>query len=123
VLIRAVLVQCVLDAAVLIGFAALGRRSHGEDVAGTLAVAAPFLAAWLVGALLVRLQRRPASWPRALRALAVAFPLALALRAASGGGLAPAFVVVALLFLLAGLVGRRLLIPGPSGRARSRRPA
>ena len=46
---RRALLSIALDLVVLIGFAAIGRRSHGEGNAlgDTLAVAWPFVAAWL----------------------------------------------------------------------------
>ena len=101
-----------LDAAILLVFAAIGRRTHdeGNAIGGTLLVAAPFLAAWLGAALLVRLPREQTSPSRALRAWTVALPAALALRSlAFGRGLSPGFVVVALAFTLATLVGWRAL--------------
>ncbi len=100
-------------------FAALGRRAHsgtGGFVA-TLEVAAPFVVGWLVAAFVVGVHRRPAAVAPALRALALGLPLGLALRAATGGGVAPAFVAVAVVVNAATLVGRRIL----AGRLARRR--
>jgi Protein of unknown function (DUF3054) len=97
------------DLAVIVAFAALGRRTHAEGVtvAGVAAVAAPFAVAWTAAFLVGGLRRDPASWRRAALLLPPALAGALALRAATGGGTAPAFVVVAALFLALTLVGRR----------------
>jgi hypothetical protein len=115
--------ELALDVLGIVLFAAIGRRSHGESgvVAGVAVVAAPFLAGWLAGAALVRLDRRPSGVVRALRALVVALPLALVVRAATGRGVPPTFVVVAACFLGLVLVGRRALSTTVVAR-RARRP-
>jgi hypothetical protein len=97
-----------LDLLVLIGFAAIGRRSHGEGGAlrETLAVAWPFVAAWIAVAGTSRALVRIEPLPAAVSWLA-AWPLALILRALSGRGDAPSFALVALLVPLAGLTGWR----------------
>jgi hypothetical protein len=97
-----------LDLLVLIGFAALGRRSHGEGgaVTETLAVAWPFVAAWVAVAGASRALVRIAPQQAAISWLA-AWPLALILRALSGRGDAPAFAVVALVVPLVALTGWR----------------
>lgn len=116
----------LVDVVAIVVFAALGRRNHGEgtSAAGVLVVAAPFLAGWTVAWFATRLHRTPASAGRALGALAVALPIALLLRALTGRGDAPAFVVVAAVFLGLALVGRRWLV-GVIARRRAagRRPA
>ena len=114
----------LVDAAAILLFAALGRRNHGEGTAliGVLVVAAPFLAGWTAAWFITGLHRTPASARRALVALAVALPIALVLRAATGRGDAPAFVVVAIVFLGLVLVGRRFLA-GAIARRRSVRRA
>jgi hypothetical protein len=98
-----------LDLVVLIGFAAVGRRSHGEGgaLADTLAVAWPFVVAWLAVAGASRALVRIAPLPAAISWLA-AWPLALILRALSGRGDAPSFAVVALVVPLVALTGWRL---------------
>ena len=114
----------LVDAAAILLFAALGRRNHGEGTAliGVLVVAAPFLAGWTAAWFATGLYRTPASARRALVALAVALPIALVLRAATGRGDAPAFVVVAIVFLGLVLVVRRWLA-GAVARRRSVRRA
>jgi hypothetical protein len=108
----------LVDVAAIVLFAAIGRRNHGEGTAavGVLVVAAPFLAGWTVAWFATRLNRAPASAGRALVALAVALPIALLLRALTGRGDAPAFVVVATIFLGLTLVGRRWLVGALRGR-------
>jgi Protein of unknown function (DUF3054) len=99
----------VLDLVVLIGFAAVGRRSHGEGgaLADTLAVAWPFVVAWLAVAGASHALVQIAPLPAALSWLA-AWPLALILRALSGRGDAPSFAVVALVVPLVALTGWRV---------------
>jgi uncharacterized membrane protein (GlpM family) len=99
-----------LDAALVVGFAALGRRSHEEGVtlAGVLEVAAPFLIALAAGWLVARAWRAPA----ALRTGAVVWAVTVA-----GGllvrstvfdrGVALSFMVVAAITLGVLLVGWR----------------
>lgn len=98
-----------LDLFVLLGFAAIGRRSHGEGGAfiDTLAVAWPFVVAWLSVAGASRALVQIAPLPAALSWLA-AWPLALILRALSGRGDAPSFAVVALVVPMAALTGWRV---------------
>ena len=102
----------VLDAALIVLFAALGRRTHdeGSAVVGTLHVAAPFLLGWAVGAAVARLDHDPLSARRAVLAWVIALPVGFALRALDGRGLAFGFVVVALVFTAATLLGWRALV-------------
>jgi hypothetical protein len=99
----------VLDLVVLIGFAAVGRRAHGEGggLADTLAVAWPFVVAWLAVAGASHALVQIAPLPAALSWLA-AWPLALILRALSGRADAPSFAVVALVVPLVALTGWRV---------------
>lgn len=107
----------VADVAVVLLFALLGRVSHAEGglLGGTVSTAAPFalglLAGWVSGSC--------AGVPSAQRAGTVRFGWwvlgctmvgGVALRGLLGEGLAPAFLLVALGFLTAGLVGRRWLL-------------
>lgn len=111
-----------IDLVSILIFAILGRRNHAEGTAliGVLVVAWPFLAAWTIAWFATRLDRRPESAARALRALVVAIPIALALRVATDRGIAPAFIVVACVFLGVVLVGRRSLVSLVGGRRRAR---
>jgi hypothetical protein len=110
-----------VDVAILIAFAALGRRTHAEGsaIGGILVVAAPFVLGWLAAAALVRLDRAPTAVGRALRTWAIGVPTGLFLRwAVFGRGIAPGFVVVALVFTLVTLVGWRCVVWGVAGRRR-----
>jgi hypothetical protein len=115
----------LVDVAVIVLFAALGRRNHGEGTAaaGVFVVAAPFLAGWTIAWFATRLYRAPGSAGRALVGLALALPVALVLRALTGRGDAPAFVVVATVFLGVTLVGRRWLVAAVGGRRTGRTTA
>jgi Protein of unknown function (DUF3054) len=98
----------VLDVALLIAFAAVGRDTHhkGSSLGGTLAVAWPFVAAWLAVALTVRVYDG-LSPRRAALAWVGAWPLALVLRHLTGRGDAVGFAIVLLLLPLAALTGWR----------------
>jgi hypothetical protein len=100
-----------IDALAILLFAALGRRNHdeGSTIAGILVVAWPFLAGWTLAWFATRLRQHPRAPAAAARALALALPIALLLRVATGRGIAPAFIVVAIVFLGLVLVGRRAL--------------
>lgn len=109
VAVRAVVVSAVIDAALVVVFAAIGRASHGEDVLGGLVITAwPFLAALALGWLIALAWRAPDAPVRTgLPVWAVTVAGGMLLRAASGQGVQVAFVVVAAIVLLLFLVGRR----------------
>lgn len=116
----------VTDVLAVLAFAAFGRASHDEalGLAGLLGTAWPFLAALLVGWLALRAHHAPrAVWPTGVGLWLVTWAGGMLLRAATGGGTALAFVIVALCFLglflagwrlLAKLLGGRSLLPGLS---------
>jgi hypothetical protein len=100
-----------LDTALICLFAAVGRRSHAESGA-LLAVAAtawPFLAGmaagWLV--LLLAVRRAPLSVRDGIAVWLTTVGLGMVLRALTGAGTAFSFIIVATLFLGAGLLGWR----------------
>jgi hypothetical protein len=100
--------SALVDVALLIAFAAVGRNAHSEGgtVHGTLAVAWPFAVAWLVVALPSHALETIAP-RRAALAWVAAWPLALLLRALSGRGDAIGFAVVLLILPLVALTGWR----------------
>ena len=107
-----VVIAAIFDLALIILFAAIGRRSHdeGSALAGTLTVAAPFLIGYVIAAVAWRLDRSPRSAGRGALISVVAVGLGLVLRGtAFGRGVAPAFVVVALVTITVLLVGWRLV--------------
>lgn len=122
--VRTAASAAALDALFIVVFVLLGLRSHEEDQ-GLLSIAAvawPFLVGALVGWLVTRAWRAPAS-------LAFTGPLiwlatvviGLPLRGLSGGGLAPSFMIVTAVVLAVFLIGWRalaLLIATRRGRRR-----
>lgn len=115
------------DLVLLVAFAALGRRAHDEDgsaVAQTFTIAAPFLIGYAVAGVSLRLDRDPFSLRRGTGVWALGLGLGLLLRGtAFDRGLAPAFVVVAVLVTGALLVGWRAVIARGRRLQEDRRPA
>lgn len=103
----------LLDVAVVIVFAAIGRRNHGESGAleGIAMTAWPFLAGALVGWALVLLRGRRLLAGVSLPSGAVVWLSVIGMgmlgRHLDGRGTAPAFVVVALVFNGVFLLGWR----------------
>lgn len=115
-LARAALTDLVL----IVLFAVIGRRSHDEGSAlgGTLTVAAPFLIGHVVAATALRLDRAPLGVRRGGLVAVAGVAVGLLLRGTVfDRGLAPAFVLVALITITALLVGWRLVAAriAPSG--------
>ena len=101
-----------LDVFVVILFVAIGRRNHEESsaFADVIETGAPFLIGLAIGWLATRAWRRP----NALRIGLVVWPVTvlagmIVRRAVFDRGTATAFVVVATLFLGAGLGGWRAI--------------
>ncbi|MGO3878702.1 MAG: DUF3054 domain-containing protein [Agrococcus casei] len=105
----------VLDAALVVVFAAIGRASHergvfGDGGLGLATTAWPFLAALAVGWLVCLGWRRPLSIVRtAVPVWVVTVAGGMLLRAVSDQGTALPFVIVATVTLLVLLVGWRLI--------------
>lgn len=86
------------DLACVVAFAALGRRNHAEGLtfAGVAETAWPFLAGTLFGWLISRGWRRPtAIAPTGVVVWVCTVVIGMALRKATGAGIAFSFVVVA----------------------------
>jgi hypothetical protein len=101
-----------LDALIVVLFVVIGRETHDEEnaVVAILETAAPFLiglaAGWTVG----RTRRTPLSAVAGFIVLVATLVIGMALRkAVFGDGTAVSFVVVASLFLGAGLLGWRMV--------------
>lgn len=108
-----------VDVVAVLVFAAVGRRTHehGLDVVGVLGTAWPFLVGAALGWALARAWRRPlAPWSTGLAVWASAWGAGMALRASTGGGTDPAFMLVALGFLGLTLVGWRVVATLVVGR-------
>jgi len=113
----------VLDVAVVLLFAGLGRSTHSLDAAGILGTAWPFLTGLLLGWALWRVPRAPfAVWPGGVALWLTTVAVGMALRALVGEGTAPSFVLVTLGVLGAFLLLPRTLVQGIRA-ARSRRAA
>ncbi len=102
----------LLDAVLVVVFAAVGCRSHAEglDLAGIARTAWPFLAGaaagWVVGTLMVGAPRSLAFGAVVVTATVV---VGMLVRVATGQGTAWSFVVVATVVLAVLLLGWRLL--------------
>ncbi|MFD5822919.1 DUF3054 domain-containing protein [Nesterenkonia xinjiangensis] len=103
----------LLDAALIILFAALGNRTHlsGLGLVDILSTASPFLLAWALSAAALRTWHRPSRlWPDGVIILIATVTLGMALRVVLGLGGAPvSFVLVTAGVLTTFLLGRRLL--------------
>ena len=102
----------LLDAALVVVFATIGRGSHAEglDVTGIWGTAWPFVAGLALGWLAALAWRTPlAVWPTGVVVWAGALVGGMLLRVATGDGAAPAFVIVAALTLALLLLGWRVV--------------
>jgi len=105
-------IALVLDAVLVVVFAAIGMAQHGEAVlpAALAGVAWPFLAALALGWLVSLAWRAPARPVRTgLAVWVVTVAVGMLLRAVTGGGTALAFVIVATVVLGLFLVGWRVI--------------
>jgi hypothetical protein len=101
------------DVAVLVVFVLVGRRSHHEDagLAGFFRVWWPFAVALVVAWMVTTSWRAPLAWNRAIGVWWVTVGLGMALRiAAEDREFKGAFLVVALLFVGAGMLGWRAVV-------------
>lgn len=102
-----------LDVVLVLVFATVGRLSHAEGVTlgGLVTTASPFLAgtvgAWAL--LAGRGRPRPATIPAGVLVWAVTLVVGMVLRALTGQGVAPSFVLVAASFTALTLIGWRAL--------------
>ena len=102
----------ILDAMLVVLFAALGRQSHehGLTPLGILQTAAPFLAALAVATLATRPRSTISRiWPAGVVVWAVTVVLGLALRVATGATAAVPFIIVTAVTLALFLLGRRAI--------------
>ena len=112
----------ILDLVAVLVFAVVGRTSHAEDVAGTLATAVPFAAGAGVGVLVARAWRDPLAWRSGLLVWAGAVVVGLALRVLITGRLPLSFVVVVTVALGVLVLGWRGLARLVAATARRRVP-
>lgn len=111
-------VALLLDALVLVVFAAVGRREHDSGpIVGVLETAWPFLAGAALGHLILALLRRsPVSLTGGVVVWTAAVVGGMVLRQATGDGTAFSFIVVATCFTGFFLIGWRLLARGLTRR-------
>ncbi|MGI9162893.1 MAG: DUF3054 domain-containing protein [Mycobacterium sp.] len=107
------------DVVCVIAFVSVGRRNHAEGVTlvGIAETAWPFLTGTVVGWLVSRGWRRPATpVPTGLIVWVCTVVVGMALRVASGEGIAFSFILVATLVTGVLLVGWRAVRAGLSRR-------
>ena len=112
----------VVDAAFVLLFVIIGRRSHDEAnaVVGIATTAWPFLAGLGIGWVAVRAWRHPVRVvPEGLTVWGVTVGVGMVLRVLSGQGTAVSFVVVALIVLAVFLLGWRAVIARVGARTRA----
>jgi hypothetical protein len=116
-------VAALADAAVLVLFVAIGRRSHHEDagVAGFFRVLWPFAVGLVIGWIGSGLYRAPMAFRRAVVAWIVTVVVGVALRiVVQDHDFAPTFIVIASLFIGGCMLGWRGVVTTVS-RRRARR--
>jgi len=103
----------LVDAVLVLIFAAIGRASHGEDPIGFILTAWPFLVALLVGHALAALvpmrPRRPWSLGWGVIVWVVTVAGGMLLRIATGDTAETPFIIVASVVLAVFLLGWRLV--------------
>ncbi|MET0162081.1 MAG: DUF3054 domain-containing protein [Microbacteriaceae bacterium] len=116
------LASLLLDAALLLAFVLIGRRSHDEPLAGAWDTYWPFLVPLLVGWLITAGWQAPTAVLRTgFIVWAVTVGGGVLLRLANGQGAEPSFIVVTALVLAAFLMGWRVLAAIVRRAARPRR--
>jgi hypothetical protein len=107
----------VIDAVVVVAFAVIGRHDHGytSDAADYVRVASPFLIGLAVSGLALRGWRQLDLRTGLGLALGTVLIGVLARRLVWGDGTAWTFVMVTTAFMVAGMVGWRLVAAGLSG--------
>ena len=107
------IVALLADLACVLVFAVAGRASHEANSSGwvVLAIAWPYaLSAGLAHGVLLARRRHPRRiWPEGVVIVVVTYALGMGLRVLSGRGIAPAFLVVAAVFLVLTMLGWRLV--------------
>jgi len=110
--VKRLAVSAIADVTVIVAFVAIGREEHnsGNSIAGVLETASPFLIALAIGWLATRAWQNPTGVGRGFGIWLVMILTGMNLRHyVFDDGTATAFIIVASVFTLAGLVGWRLL--------------
>ncbi len=108
-------ISTVIDLVIVVLFVSIGRsvHDHGVSLAGLTSTAWPFVAGLIIGWLIVMIRRRSGVAP--LDGLIVSLAtvsVGMILRVISGQGTAAAFILVALAFLGAMMIGWRVVLAG-----------
>jgi len=106
----AILISLVVDVAIVLAFVSIGRREHEEGAAPSdfVSTAAPFLFGLVAGWAGAKAWRRPFALPTGVAIWAATIVVGMFTRkVVFEDGIAFAFIVVATLFLGAGLMGWR----------------
>lgn len=112
----------LLDVALVVAFAIVGRSTHQEGLhlVGLWATAWPFLAGLVLGWVTTLAWRHPlALWPTGVVVWAGTLVAGMLLRVATGQGVALAFIIVAALTLAVLLIGWRSIALLVSRRTRA----
>lgn len=118
--------SAAVDLVMILTFVAIGRsvHDHGVRLAGMASTTWPFAAGLALGCVVLAVRRRSStSLSGGLTVCVVTVATGMALRAISGQGIAWAFVIVALAFLGAMMLGWRVLLRGLRGLRRAQHPA
>ncbi|WP_442786767.1 DUF3054 domain-containing protein [Leifsonia sp. ZF2019] len=109
---RTAVMAFAIDAALVLVFVLVGRRSHGESasVVGLFTTLWPFLVALVAGWLVTWAWRRPLAivWP-GIPIWLMTVALGMLIRTSAGQGVQPSFIAVAFVVLGVFLVGWRLV--------------
>ncbi|MEX3609944.1 DUF3054 domain-containing protein [Rothia sp. LK2588] len=109
--LRNVLVIMVVDIALILGFAVLGRSSHHETLLGSFNVALPFVIAYLISWFIPIVRRQPHNlYPAGVLVWLMVALGGQALRVLTGGTTALSFIMVTLAVLGAFILGWRLIL-------------
>jgi hypothetical protein len=121
---RTIALAAIADVALVLLFVLIGRSSHDEgfSVLGTLNTLWPFLAGLVIGWLIVRAWRRPATVIRAGVPVWIAtVAIGMLFRVISGQGVEVSFVIVAAIVLGVFLLGWRAVVAWITRARRIRR--
>jgi hypothetical protein len=109
-----------LDALVVLVFVAVGRETHneGNEFAAFVETAAPFLVGWAIGWLVARARFAPRSAATGLTVWIATLVVGMTLRrGVFDEGTALSFIIVATVFLGAGMLGWRSILARLTTRA------
>lgn len=119
-------IAAVIDVAAVVVFVVIGRSAHhhGETAVGIVSTSWPFLVGLLAGWVILRARgSEGASVRQGVVPWLATVTVGMILRVVAGQGTAVAFIIVALCFLGATMLGGRLVASALRRRGRSPSPA